>query len=162
MSFSIHPAGIEKAPWQWDAQQLCEMLDQLWWRLPIDYKRTLHGIFSAPLQNNGSPSCYGVQVAIKRNAARLFNCVTFHLQQAPRMVYSQEQAFSILWRQWKQNHFHEYREMLLGFAYNKIGDIAVSSSSSNLEELPRLTHFNSTFCDYLFILVSADNSMARN
>lgn len=128
------------------------MIEIMWWRFPLEYRLSLHAVFAAPLcLRNGSPSCYAVQLAIKRNASQLRTSIAFHVRQAPRMLFQAMDAYAMLNYQWNQLQNQE-RELVMGLLLDH---------PDTVTELPRLTSYNSLFCDYLYCLV-ADKNMARN
>lgn len=156
MLVSTHPKGNDTGstspPWQWQCQQLREMIEVMWWRFPMDYKLSLHAAFAAPLGvPNGTPSCYSVQLAIRQHASQLRTSIAHHIQHAPRMTMQREAAYFILDQQWKQISAAN-REILAGFiGCNIVGN-----------QPPLCTNYESIFCDYLYCLTTAAKNMARN
>lgn len=173
MLVSIPQWGTDKVmptPWQWQTQQLCEMIELMWWRFPLDYKRSLHATFSAPLGTGGAPSCYLVQLSIKQHACKLRSSVAYHVRQAPRMTLPAADAYSILYYMWNTLQIDEdVRQVMLG--------LLVDTERPwwwhwNPTHLPQIPAYHSIFCDYLISLYycsggtatmdMADRNMIRN
>jgi hypothetical protein len=129
----------------------------LWWRLPVHYKQSLHFTFAVPLDESRSPSYYLVQMAIKRHASQLRTSIEYHIQQAPRMTMSAQDAFLFMSQQWLQlGQDGECKQIVLGFLLN------TSSSIWWLDHFPRVNSYSPLFCDYLYCAAAAAKNMARN
>lgn len=136
--------------------QLCEMLEVLWWRLPLDYKMSLHATFAAAA---AGPSCYAVQVAIRQHGSQLRTSIAYHFHHAPRSTLRPADAYAVLDQQWSQLNAVQ-KAVLMGFLVDDPLLVAAECGS-----LPHFSAYRCIFCDYLHLLTAAAaaaKNMARN
>ena len=137
------------------------MIELMWWRFPLDYKRSLHAAFSAPLGTGGAPSCYLVQLCIKQHASKLQSSIAYHVRQASRMTLPAADAYGVLYYMWNTLQMDwEFRQIMLGLLATESSDTSWWSPT----HLPQIPAYHYIFCDYLTSLYccSADRNMARN
>lgn len=130
----------------------------MWWRLPLDYKLSLHATFAVPVLQQQQPSCYAVQLAIRRHASQLRTSVAYHVQQAPRSTLRPTDAHAALERQWVQLSATQ-KAISLGFLVDDpFFPLGIS------EQLPPFIGYRSVFCDYLAAVAAAAaaKNMTRN